>query len=191
MALQQPNWTTLYETAAGQEGHFTTGQAAETGYSAPLVAYHLRMGRFVRVLRGVYRLAQFPVGEHEDLVALWLWTARQGVFGFETALALHELSDALPSRVHLVLPESWRARRVRFPVNTACVYADVGDADRTWVGCLPVTTPARAVRDCAAAHVAPDLVRQAVSEGLRRGLFARAEVESALRYVDTFGGGKP
>jgi len=186
MTLQQPEWATLYETAAGQEGHFTTSQAAEAGYSAPLVAYHLRKGRFVRVLRGVYRLAQFPAGEHEDLVALWLWTGRQGVYGFESALALHELSDALPSRVHLVLPEAWRGRRVRYPGNVATTFAEVIEPDRGWIGCLPVTTPARTIRDCAAAHVSPDLVRQAVREGLRRGLFAPADVEPAALYLATF-----
>jgi len=49
------------------------------------------------VRRGVYRLEHFPAGEHEDLVALWLWTDRAGVFSHETALALHGLSDTLPS----------------------------------------------------------------------------------------------
>jgi predicted transcriptional regulator of viral defense system len=187
MATKQPNWNTLYEIAAGQDGHFTTAQAGEAGYSAPLVAYHLRKGRFVRVLRGVYRLVQFPAGEHEDLVALWLWSGREGVFGFETALALHELSDVLPSRVHLILPESWRGRRLRVPARVVCVHADVADSDRAWVGCFPVTAPARTIRDCATAHVAPDLVRQAVDEGRRRGLFARADVETVERYLATFG----
>ena len=31
-----------------------------------------------------------------------------GVFSHDTALALHELSDALPARAHLTLPASWR-----------------------------------------------------------------------------------
>ena len=186
MAQKRPDWTALYETASGQEGHFTTAQAADAGYSAPLMTYHVRKGRFVRVLRGVYRLVQFPVGEHEDLVALWLWTGRQCVFGFETALALHELSGALPAKVHLILPVSWRGRRLRIPANAVCAHADVADHERAWIGCFPATTPARTIRDCAAAHVAPDLVRQAVDEGLRRGLFVRADVAAATSYLATF-----
>ncbi len=42
--------------------------------------------------RGVYRLVHFPVGDHEDLTAVWLWSEREGVFSHETALALHDLS---------------------------------------------------------------------------------------------------
>ena len=191
MPPNPPDWSTLYEVAAGQEGYFTTSQAAEAGYSAPLVTYHLRKGRFTRVLRGVYRLVQFPAGDHEDLVSLWLWSDRSGVFGLETALALHELSAVLPSRVHLVLPESWTGRRLRVPARVVCAYADVAEHERAFVGCVPLTSPARTIRDCAATHVAPDLVRQAVAEGLRRGLFARADVEEALRYLATFGARRP
>ena len=39
------------------------------------------------------------------------------------------------------------------------------------------------VLDCASADVADDLVRQAVQQGVRRGLFERAEVKDALRRV--------
>ena len=37
------------------------------------------------------------------------------------------------------------------------------------------------VADCASADVADDLVRQAVQQGVRRGLFERPEVNAALR----------
>lgn len=58
----------------------------------------------LRVRRGVYRLVHFPAGDHEDLTAVWLWSQHEGVFSHETALALHDLSDVLPSRAHLTLP---------------------------------------------------------------------------------------
>lgn len=187
MNTRTPNWNSLYEMAASQDGHFSATQAADAGYSAQLVAYHVRKGRFARVLRGVYRLVQFPPAEHEDLVALWLWSAHEGVFGFETALALHELSDVLPARAHLVLPTAWRSRRLRFPRNVVPSYANVPKTEWSWVDCFPATNPVRTILDCASAHVAPDLVQQALQEGLRRGLFARIEVEPAERYVATFG----
>lgn len=82
--------------AIGQEGHFTTQQAAETGYSPPLLAKCLKNGRVVRVRGGVYRIVHFPTGEHEDLATIWLWSEKVGVFSHETALMLHELSDDLP-----------------------------------------------------------------------------------------------
>jgi len=71
-----PNWDRLYETAAAQEGLFTTRQAAEAGYSTQLLRYHVSSGRVARARRGVYRLVHFPAGEHEELVMVWLWSER-------------------------------------------------------------------------------------------------------------------
>lgn len=174
--MPPPDRAALFAVASAQEGCFTTDQAAEAGYSRPLLDHHLRSGRFVRVRRGVYRLVEYPAGDHEDLVVAWLWSKRLGVFSHETALALQQLSDALPARVHLTLPESWSPRRLVVPEGLRLHFADVADAERAWVGPVPVTTPIRTLRDCQAAHVAPDLVAQAVRDGLARGLFSRSDV---------------
>jgi hypothetical protein len=40
-----PNWDRLFESAVGQEGHFTTKQAAEAGYSPQLLIKYLKNGR--------------------------------------------------------------------------------------------------------------------------------------------------
>src|SRR5690348_10230352 len=92
-----PNWDHLYEQASAQEGYFTTQQAAAAGYSSQLLLKHLHAGRIKRARRGVYRLVHFPAGDHEDLTIVWLWSECKGVFSHMTALALHGLSDALPS----------------------------------------------------------------------------------------------
>ena len=182
----KPNLDALYELAAAQEGYFTTAQAAETGYSPQLLNHHLRAGRFVRSSRGVYRLVNFPPGEYGDLVAIWLWSERQGVFSHETALALHELSDALPSRVHLTLPAAWRKRRLRVPEGVAPAFSDVEQDERAWVGPVPVTSAARSLNDCAEAKVAPDLLSQAVEDGRRRGLYPDALIAPTLAYLEAF-----
>ena len=162
--------------ASAQEGYFTTDQAAEAGYSRPLLDHHIHSGRFVRIRRGVYRLVEYPAGEHEDLVVAWLWSKQVGVFSHETALALHQLSDALPAHLHLTLPASWSKRRLLVPEGLRLHFADIGEGERAWVGSVQVTTPMRSLRDCQAAHVAPDLVAQAVRDGMARGLFSRADL---------------
>lgn len=164
--------------AAGQSGYFTAAQAHEAGYSDQLLGYHCREGRVQRVLRGVYRLVHFPPSDHEDLVALWLWSERVGVFSHETALALHQLSDAMPSAIHMTFPLRWEERRMRYPRPLVPSFGTVDVADRSWIGPVPVTSPLRTIKDCRTAHVEPDLVDQAVEEALDRGLF-RAE---ALRH---------
>lgn len=74
----RPDWNRLYETAAAQEGLFTTQQGAEAGYSPQLLVHCVRAGRALRVRRGIYRLVHFPAGEHEDLVTACLWLERAG-----------------------------------------------------------------------------------------------------------------
>ena len=181
-----PSWDKLYEVAASQEGHFTPSQAAEAGYSLRLLAHHLRKGRIARAQRGVYRLVHYPAGDHDDLMVLWLWSGQKGVFSHETALSLHGLSDVLPFRVHLTLPKSWQQRRVKFPEVLVPHFADLPTGDRTWTGSIPVTAPARTVIDCAEAHAPPELVAQAVQEGLERGLFTTETVAVARQYARAF-----
>jgi len=179
----RPDWDQLYQIAEGQAGHFTVSQAAEAGFSTPLVLHHFRQGTLQRARRGIYRVTRFPASEHEDLVVLWLWSDQQGVFSHETALVLHSLSDALPAQPHLTVPYAWRSRKIRVPENVATYYADVPSKERTWYEHVPVTTPARTVLDLAAAHADPAIVEQAIAEGARRGLFSRAKIRRAVRKL--------
>jgi len=183
---QRPNWDNLYETAAAQQGHFTTIQAAEAGYYPQLLAKYLRNGRIVRIRRGIYRLVHFPPGDVEDLVVVWLWSDRAGVFSHETALVLHRLSDALPAAAHLTLPAAWTRRRLRVPAGVLLHFGDIDESDRTWAEAVPTTHAARTVVDCAEASVSPELVGQAVQEGMRRGLFTADMVRPALEYLRSF-----
>lgn len=187
-ASRKPDWDRLFETAAAQEGHFTTQQAAESGYSPQLLAKYLANGKVERVIRGVYRLVHYPAGEREDMVVVWLWSGRQGVFSHETALALHDLGDALPAHHDLTLPAAWNRRRLRVPRGVRLHYANIPARDRAWFGAVPVTKPARTLRDCAELPIAPEMLLRATLDARRRGLVRRAEiaeVERALApYVD-------
>ena len=165
-----PDWDRLYETAGAQEGYFSTIQAAEAGYSVQLLVKHIKNGRISRARRGVYRLVHFPASEHEEFVIVWLWTERAGIFSHETALFLHGLSDALPSRVHVTLPASWSRRRLRVPKDVVPHFSDIADMDRAWMGPVPVTNVSRTITDCAQDGVAPDLVRDAFEQASDRGL---------------------
>jgi len=179
-----PSWDHLFEVASGQDGLFTTRQAAEAGYSPQLLIHHMHAGRVRRVRRGVYRVVHFPASEQEDLVAIWLWSERQGVFSHHSALALHGLSDALPSRLHLIVPEAWRRRRLRVPKGVSLHFGDVARTETAWLGAVPLTTPIRTLRDCTALPASPDLIRQAVTQCLARGLATRSELAEVERDLD-------
>lgn len=184
----EPAWQALYDTAASQEGLFTTRQAAAAGYSAPLLAHHQKAGRLARVRRGIYRLTHFPPGEHEELVAAWLWADTEGVFSHQTALSLHALSDVLPAQIHMTLPTKWQARRLRVPKGLTLHFADVPSRQRAWAGPVPVTAVPRTLMDCAEAGITPDLLRQAARQALSRGLVTKFEVKHIGRTLKPFGG---
>jgi predicted transcriptional regulator of viral defense system len=184
----QPDWGRLYETAASQQGLFTTKQAAEAGYSPQLLIHHLHAGKVLRLQRGIYRLIHFPPGEHEELVAAWLWSDQAGVLSHQTALALHGLSDALPAHLHLTLPTAWRRRRFRVPEGVVLHHADVEPADRTWFGAVPITNPRRTLIDLAHEGLSPELLRQATLQALRRGLVGREDLGEVERSLASFGG---
>ena len=175
-----PDWDALFEVAQGQQGYFTTAQAASVGYSPQLLYKYLRNGTVTRVRRGVYRLVHFPADQEGDLVPLWLWSERVGVFSHETALALQDLSDALPSRVHMTVPETWSHRRLRLPEGLVLHYADLDDSELRHAAVVPFTTPKRTIDDCIADQLAPDLVHQAVVQARRRGLISRDEEAELL-----------
>ena len=187
-SAKKPDWDLLFETASAQEGYFTTGQAAEAGYSTHLLFKHIRAGRVVRTRRGIYRLVHFPAGDHEDLVAAWLWSDLIGVVSHQSALALHGLSDALPARVHITLPAAWRRRRFRVPPDIVLHHADVAPEERSWFGPVPATSAGRSLSDCAMGGLSPELLRQAARQALRRGLVTRSELGDVETALKPFGG---
>lgn len=166
----------MFRVAVRQEGLFSAAQAKAAGCSQQLLGRYLATGKIERVRRALYRIVHFPTGENADLLAHWLWSRTEGVFSHETALFLHELSDALPTRAHLTLPTAWRRRDVRLPPRVVVFYDDLPDAERTWHGPVPVTTVRRTLADCLHANVSAELVAQASVQAAARGLIASAEV---------------
>jgi predicted transcriptional regulator of viral defense system len=185
---RRPDFNRLFATVAAQEGLFTTKQANDAGYSSQLLVHYIHIGKVVRVHRGIYRLVHFPAGEHEELVAAWLWSESAGVISHQSALALHGLSDVLPSQIHLTLPKAWRRRRFRVPTDIVLHHADVPLDDRSWFGAAATTNPRRSLNDCAKSGLSPELLQQAAQQALRRGLVTRNELGDVESALQPFGG---
>lgn len=112
-----PNHQRLYEIAERQAGYFTAAQAQAAGFSRPLLSYYTKMGRFNRIRWGIYRLVQFPGSPDEDLFVAWLRTGPNSVISHESALAVYELSDALPSEIHMIVPQYCFTTQSRYPAS--------------------------------------------------------------------------
>lgn len=180
-----PSWDALYEVAANQQGCFTREQARDAGFSDQLLYKHLSAGNIERLQRGIYRITRFPESgrEQEDLVVVWLWSLSAGVFSHETALRLHGLSDALPSKIHLTLPTEWRERHLTPPPGVRVYFADFTPADCTFMGVVPATKPARTINDVAAVNGDAAVVEAAVRQALHRGLATPADLLPAVEYL--------
>jgi predicted transcriptional regulator of viral defense system len=186
MKEDKPNQQKLFQFGLEQEGHFTTEQAAEAGFSTQLLLKYMRSNKVKRIQRGIYRLVLYPPGAHEELVVVWLWSEREGIFSHQTALSLYELSDAFPASIHLTLPLSWKKRRVKVPPNVLLYFADVPATEKAWKGSVPVTSVARTLRDCVRARLAPELLRQAKEEAMQRGLVTKGELADVEHYLYFF-----
>lgn len=188
MPAIRPSWDRLYEEANAQQGYFTLRQAATAGYSPQLIIKHIRSGRIARIRRGVYRLLHYPTTENNELMVLWLWSERAGVFSHETALSLYQLSDVLPARVHLTLPTSWQPKRLRVPDAAMLHYADLDASQSDWFGAVPITNVQRTLNDCANVLLSPDLLLQAAHQALQRGMVDARELRAVDHALAPYGG---
>lgn len=180
-------WDALYEVANAQAGLFAIDQAQAIGFSDQLLAKHARGGRLERLHRGIYRITRLPPHEHEEYVLAWLWSGRRGVISHESALLLHGLSDALPSRIHLTLPGARAEFHTKVPETFIVHFGEVPEAERAWLGAVPLTRPARTINDVARDHGDAILVEQAIEQGIRRGLFHVRDVARAAAYTAALG----
>jgi len=178
-----PSWDQLYELAEAQSGYFSTQQAQTAGFSTHLLHHHIAAGRVTRARRGIYRLVHFPPAPHEDLVVHWLWSGTAGAFSHETALVLHQLSDALPAGVHMTVPSVWKPRRLRVPRGLILHFEDLTENEQTWSGPVPITNVRRTLIDCAASAVSPELVQQGLVDAQRRGLLAPRDITRIQRIL--------
>lgn len=176
-----PDYQQLYETAESQAGYFAAHQARESGFTWERLSSNVNSGRFIRVRRGIYRLTQFPGSDFEDHFVAWLRTGPDSVISHESALALYDLSDVLPSEIHVIVPRTSSRRRPDIRQHTHRL--DAGEVT-TREG-LPVTTVPRTLADVAASGLAEEQVRLAIREAIERGL---ASARALGNYAQKRGG---
>lgn len=176
----------LAALAGTQSGYFTAAQARHVGYSHQAQKFHVDRGNWVRVGRGLFRLPEWPIGMHDDLVRWSLWSRGRGVVSHDTALAVHGLGDANPALVHLTVPRNFRpsAPGVRL------IRAELGEPDVLEYEGFRVTTPERTLFDVAASSPDLDQLAAAIEDAcaqdptLKQALLARADEfgpQAALR----------
>ncbi|MFE5073346.1 type IV toxin-antitoxin system AbiEi family antitoxin domain-containing protein [Streptomyces halstedii] len=112
----------LEHRLSGLSPTFTTAQARQALLSARDLAYLITEGEIDELSRGVYRQADAPETAHADLLAVCTRAPRAVLCG-ESALALHELIDDIPSAVHIAVPRGSRRPTISYPPTVVAQYA--------------------------------------------------------------------
>jgi predicted transcriptional regulator of viral defense system len=178
--------TELFRLADTQRGYFTAAQAKQLGVDYPIQHYHKEAGNWLEVMRGVYRLANYPTDTLDYFAALTLWSHNragiaQAVVGFESALLLYQLGDVLPNKTHLIVPKKFR----KLPPENVVLHIDLlKTTDITTQQGVRVTTPLRTLLDLAASSFSPEHLEQAATEALSRGMVRKQKLEAAAQHLD-------
>jgi len=164
----------LQRLAAGQAGYFSSAQARSVGYSYQAQRYHVEHNNWDRVDRGIFRLKDWPAGEHDDLVLWTLWSRDRGVISHETALSVHGLGDINPATIHLTVPKGFRASAPGVVLH----HAELQTGDIESHTGYRITTAIRSILDVAAFGIETERLASVLSDWLARGPANRRSLQN-------------
>jgi predicted transcriptional regulator of viral defense system len=175
-----PKYNSIFEVAADCYGYVTVEQAKDVQVSPKTLHAMVRRGTLEHVSTGVYRVAAIPPSARAELMEASLWPRLAlGVISHDSALVLHGLSDVNPAKIHITVPRKHRIVRTVPPLYVIH-HAELGTSEVEYVDGIPATSPLRTIMDCSRAHLGPSLIKQAIDDGVRRGLFTAGQAERAL-----------
>lgn len=188
----------LFEIASAQQGYFTSAQALKAGYKSSNHVYHVREGHWIREIRGIYRLAKFPESTEGQYVIWSLWSGdrkgqNQGVYSHETALLIYDVSDVMPTQLHMTVPKNFR-RGTQIPGVLVLHKAIFSKNDVAQKQGYQVTTPFRTLLDIIAdGKLEENVIQEAVKQFRTKGMILKKEIyqiierhpKSAKYFIET------
>jgi hypothetical protein len=161
--------------AARHHGLITTSQAEKCGLTSTHLTRRVRTGRWDRLERGVFRIRGAPPSPAQATYAAILAAGGGAMASGLSALALYAVSDA-PIVPQITVAPTASARSKLAVVRRS----PVDRVDRTTVGPIPSTTPARALLE-SAALVSKELLDGFVDDVICRGLATPSSIVGAIR----------
>jgi predicted transcriptional regulator of viral defense system len=170
----------LVAVASLQGGYFTAAQALEAGYGYSNQKFHLDRGNWTRVDRGIFRLPEWPIGVHDDLVRWSLWALGRAVISHVSALTVHGYGEFESSRVNLTVPLRFSKADPAVVLHRAVLN---GDDFQVREG-FRVTTVMRSLIDVASAGADQHQLASAISEALDAGAITLRRLRELAEEVD-------
>jgi predicted transcriptional regulator of viral defense system len=134
-----------------EQGLVRLRDLVSAGITATTVSRMEKAGELIRLGRGLYQLPDAPVSAHHDL-AIAAKVVPTGVVCLVSALAFHELTDVIPSRVWIAIGPKDRKPSLTYPAlqivrfNTGHLQSGIGRHVIDGVD-VSITTPARTIVD--------------------------------------------
>lgn len=184
----------LTHIAERQQGYFTSRQAVQCGYARSNFHRKVALGKWHKEsVRGIYRLAHFPVAKRPELVIWTLWSQdkqgrSQGIWSHETALEIHELSDVSASKLHMSVPKNFR-KSTEIPKSLVLHFVDaIPESDIEIGQGYRVTNPLRTLKDVIKdgstqiEQIELAILDLAVQKSLIKGLATIREIEELKQH---------
>ncbi|PWU09816.1 MAG: hypothetical protein C5B47_02975 [Verrucomicrobia bacterium] len=176
------NQTRLFTVASSQGGYFTAKQAENAGFIRTNHAYHVRVGNWERQHPGIFRLAYYPFPSRSDLILWSLWSrdhndVPRGIYSHQSALSIYDLSNLMPSKLHMTVP--WKFRKgSKIPPVLRLHFSDLQPSEIEERDGYQVTRPMKTILDLIEAkEISNGQVSQALHEARTRGLVTEKEIQ--------------
>jgi predicted transcriptional regulator of viral defense system len=170
----------LFAHVAAQGGYFTAAEAKRLGFSYQAQAYHVSAGNWLRIDRGLFRLAEWVPELHDDLRRWAVWSKGRAVISHETALSVHEVGEFESARIHLTVPPSFTMRDDAVVLH----HMQLPDTDVLEQAGFRVTTATRSLVDVAAAGADEDQLARAITEATEAGLTTIRQLRGRAEAID-------
>ncbi len=182
----RPSYQDAIQTFQENNGILRSSQAHRQGVDRKTLAEMLAAGLLVHETRGVYRLAELPALTNPDLTTVAI-RAPQAVVCLISALAFHNLTTQIPSRVYLALLRGYKKVLIDYPPTdyvwlsepaySAGIEVHQIDGVPVKIYCAEKT-----VADCFKFRnkIGTDIAVEALKDYLRRPHF---EIEKLIRYA--------
>ncbi|HZE40579.1 MAG TPA: type IV toxin-antitoxin system AbiEi family antitoxin domain-containing protein [Stackebrandtia sp.] len=175
-------WRKLLDTALDQHGYVTSRDARQLDIPVAELGRLARRDQLVKVGHGIYRFEELVGDSLSDYMLATLWPDGRGVLSHDTMLDLYQLCDVNPDKIHITVPNGYRARATGGEMFTVH-HANLSDMQLGWFEGIRAVTPRTAIYQCVAGGTPNYLLRQAIESARNLGHITaadKAELEARL-----------
>ncbi len=171
----------LLKIAQAQSGLFTSHQAIGAGIDSRNHSYHLKVGNWSKVGKGIYHLNFIPADSKRDFFLFQLWARNRkgeqvGVFSYETALYLMDLRMDYPKKIHITVPHYFRRNVPRDQIILH--YEDLNISEKTNINNLYITSAKKTFQDLISySTYRPEWIKQKLKMAIDKQIISLEEVK--------------